>query len=176
MVKDLEYCPKCGASLSEGAEYCPDCGNALRSVSGGADDPSLVSRTKIVGIFCLIFTVGAIIVGIYFAGSADAFINSMKNDNPDGWAELVKQMADAGYTAQQFEDLLRTSFALIGGFFIVSGAVVAVGGVCSLTRKLWIIGLICLIIGTVLMSVTIIGLVCGIIFTVLYAKCKPVFT
>ena len=173
-ANDFNYCPNCGAELPFDSKFCPDCGNVLTSDNTQAVTDQMHSRLKIVGIFSLIFAVFAIISGISLLASADAIITAMQSD-ADTWAQIIKSMADAGYTEAQTIDLFKSMFVISGAMALIAGISAGVGAVCSFIAKYWILGLIGLIVATVMMLTSIIGLIIGIIFIYLYVTCKPVF-
>ena len=176
MAKNLSFCPNCGASLAEDAVYCPDCGNALKSIAppDGISESVMTSRTKIVGIFSLIFAVFALISGFMTMGMGDTVLETLKND-PDSWSQILTEFTNMGYSPDDVENMIRETFTIIGAVIIAGGVAGAIGGICSLMRKFWIVGLVCLIIATLSVCMSIIGLIVGIVFVILYAKCKPIF-
>ena len=85
-------------------------------------------------------------------------------------------MEDAGYTEQQFIDLIKSSMAATAIMFIVAGACMGVAAICGFTKKMYVLGLVCCIVAIVCTMVTVLGLIVGIILTYMYATTTPCFT
>ena len=177
------FCTQCGQRISKDTVFCPSCGAQVAEQYEGASaskqtparqaDSRMSSRLMAISILLVVSAVAFIAIGIYYMTGVDAMIDALKSD--PSWPDLVSQMADLGYTEDQFVDLIKTVLVWIAAGSIICGAAMAVAAVCGFTRKLWVLGFICCIIATVLSSASLLGLIVGIIVTYMYYTTKPCF-
>lgn len=177
------FCVHCGAELEPGSAVCKACGTPVGGVPEQPGNPyasmevaEANSRLTIVGIFCALYAVIALITGIYILMATDQVLNQLTSD--PSWPDVVQQIIDAGHAkdSAEVENIMRSFFSGSGYLSIIIAITSAIPAVTSFTKKGYVIGLIALIVCTILSTSFIIGLIVGIIIIVLYCKAKPAFT
>ncbi len=180
--EQTSFCVRCGAELEPGSAVCNACGTPVGGVSEQPRNPyssmevaEANSRLTVVGIFCALYAVIALISGIYILMGTDQVVNQLVSD--PSWPDTVQQLVDAGLVkdSAEVENLIRSALSGMGYISIIIAITSAIPAITSFTKKGYVIGLIALIVCTILSTSFILGLIVGIIIIVMYCKSKSAF-
>ena len=175
ITKDTVFCPSCGMQVSgEGEAQVNNNPNDRFNVYNANGTRDMSGRLMFLSIVFIISAVIFLYEGISTYVNIDSTIDQLVASS--SWPDLVQFMEDAGYTEQQFIDLIKSSMAATAIMFIVAGACMGVAAICGFTKKMYVLGLVCCIVAIVCTMVTVLGLIVGIILTYMYATTKPCFT
>ena len=176
------FCTHCGHRITKDTVYCPECGAQVAAMTEGPVGNSNPSMTRTVELESVLRTISIVMVGtaiilliwgIYDLVTVDAQIAELK-DGPF-WDWLVDLYKDLGYTESETEDVMRMSMISSAVIYIIAGTCLAIASFCGFKRKMWVLGLVCCIIATMLTFTSIIGAIVGIIVIIQYHKAKPLF-
>ena len=189
-MADKRYCVECGYELREGDDFCPSCGakvpedepvpEAGAAIPTYRQEPARASdkagTLKIAMILTLVWSVFALILGVYLAVSAGSFTDMMvealqqtdMGGGKTGWDVFVEN----GLSAAD----LQASFALMGALLAASGACGLVSAFLMFKQINFIVCIILLVACILFAGVGIFSLIVGLIVLYLVYTCKPVFT
>jgi len=138
-MDELNFCPRCGKTLTLGASYCPACGSRLNDSEADRREMAVVDNKNAgrINIAVMILVIGAVISlfsGIYsYIAAAD--MAAMMFD-------MVEGIAPGMYSMDSLILLMKVT-----AYMVIFGAVSAiVAALLALKRRRWLLTLIlCLI-------------------------------
>ena len=173
ITKDTAFCPSCGMQVGE--EPQPQNSNDRFNVYRPDGTRDMSGRLLFLSIVFALSAAYFLYDGINTYINIESTLSQLMSSS--FWPDLVQMMSEtAGYTEEQFIDMLRTTMKTTAIMFIVGGAAMAIAAVCGFTKKLRVVGLICCIVATICTAITLLGLFVGLLLTYLYATTKPCFT
>ena len=188
MSEDEEYdlfCTHCGQRINKDTVFCPSCGTRVSDMGGeptygnGSDyirppEQMLASRLKVLAILFTVTAVYYVLSGLSDLLTIDSTIDVLKQFGL--WDSTIDFISKTFSTdAQGAEEIFRIMTIVMSILYIVIGALIGVGAFCSFKMVKWKLGLVCLIVATVIATISGFGLIIGIIATYLYSTTKPCF-
>jgi hypothetical protein len=158
-----QFCTQCGTTIADDAQFCPKCGKAVEGRDAATKEKQQIaqfqnaineSRIGWLVFLLAIYSIPAIIIGLYYAIDPSAMANAAWNN------ESIKQwLIDNNITYDQ----LVNYFRYFGYIIIASGAMVLVSLICTWKRTAWKIAFIACMIGSFLCFFSIFGIIIGLL-------------